>query len=146
VPDEVTMTGTMRTFDAGMRKETQERVRRTASGIAEAAGATAEVRIEPGNTITFNDRALTARMLPSLERVSAAGFDPNAPVTTTSEDFSVYQGKVPGVFFFLGVAPRDADPATVALNHSPRFFVDERALVTGVRALASLALDYLSAK
>jgi len=93
--------------------------------------------------VTFNDPALAARMTPSLKRVAAAGFDPNAAVTTTSEDFSLYLQRVPGLFFFLGVTPKDADPATVAANHSPRFVVDEDALVTGVRALASLATDYL---
>ena len=50
---------------------------------------------------------------------------------------------MPGLFFFLGVTPKGADPATVAMNHSPRFFVDESALVTGVRALASVAVDFL---
>lgn len=146
VPDEVRMGGTIRTFDPEMRKQVHERVRRTATSIAQAAGASAEVRIDPGDPITYNDPALTARMTESLKRVAAADFNPNAPVTTTAEDFSIYQQKVPGVFFFLGVTPKGADPATVAINHSPRFFVDESALVTGVRALASVAVDYLAGK
>jgi len=143
IPDEVVMDGTIRTFDPGMQKQIHERVRRTATSIAQAAAASAEVAIEAGNPVTFNDPALAARMAPSLKRVAAAGFDPNAAVTTTSEDFSLYQQRVPGLFFFLGVTPKGADPATVAANHSPRFIVDEDALVTGVRALASLAADYL---
>ena len=146
IPDEVTMAGTMRTFDPGMRETIQERVRRTAVNIAESAGATAEVSFTPGNPITYNDPELTERMLPMLKRVAAAGVDANAPVTTTSEDFSQYQRKVPGVFFFLGVTPKGADPKTVEPNHSPRFFVDEAALVTGVRALAGLAVEYLGHK
>jgi amidohydrolase len=83
-------------------------------------------------------------MTSSLRRVAPAEFDQSAPVSTTSEDFSAYQQQVPGLFFFLGVTPKGADPATVAANHSPRFFVDEAALVTGVRALSSLAVDYLA--
>ena len=51
---------------------------------------------------------------------------------------------MPGLFFFLGITPKGADPKTVAPNHSPRFFADEAALPVGVRALANLALDYLS--
>jgi amidohydrolase len=47
------------------------------------------------------------------------------------------------VFFFLGIAPKGVDPSKVEPNHSPRFMVDEDALVTGVRALASVAADYL---
>ncbi len=144
IPDEVSMQGTIRTFDPAMQKQIHERVRQTATKIAEAAGASAEVKITTGNPVTFNDPELTARMTPSLKRVAAAEFDSNTPALTTSEDFSLYQQKVPGVFFFLGITPKGADPASVAANHSPRFFVDESALVTGVRALASLAVDYLS--
>ncbi len=47
------------------------------------------------------------------------------------------------MFFFLGVTPRDQDWTKAAQNHSPLFFADESALPVGVRALASLAADYL---
>jgi amidohydrolase len=143
IPDEVLMEGTIRTFDPGMQRQIHERVRRTATSIAQAAGATAEVTIETGTPVTFNDPALTARMAPSLRRVAEAGFDPDIAGMTTSEDFSLYGQHVPALFFFLGITPKGTDPATVAANHSPRFVVDEDALVTGVRALASLAVDYL---
>jgi len=144
IPDEVTMEGTIRTFDPAMQKQIHERVKRTVARIAEAAGATAQATITTGNPVTYNDPALTERMTPSLRRVAAGPFDPNTTVTTTSEDVSLYLRKVPGLYFFLGVAPKGADPATVEPNHSPRFVVDESALVTGVRALASLAADYLA--
>jgi amidohydrolase len=144
IPDQVKMTGTIRTFDPAMRTDIHARVKRTAENIAAAAGATAEVAIEIGNSVTWNDPALTARMTASLKRVALGTFDPNAPVTGTAEDFSVYQQKVPGLFFFLGVAPKGPDPTTWAANHSPRFSPDEAALITGVRALASVAVDYLS--
>jgi amidohydrolase len=50
------------------------------------------------------------------------------------------------MLFFLGVRPPGADPAQWAANHSPRFNPDEAALLTGVRALASLAADYLTGR
>lgn len=143
VPEEVTVEGTIRTFDPAMQDDIHDRMRRTAAGIAASAGATAELTIERGNPVTFNDPELTARMASSLRRVASA-FEPDARVTTTAEDFAYYQKKVPGMFFFLGVAPKGADPATIHPNHSPRFHADEGALVTGVRAMASLAVDYLS--
>jgi amidohydrolase len=143
VPEEARMTGTLRTFDPQMRREIHRRVEQTATRIAESAGAVAEVRITDGTPITLNDPALTSAIIPSLERVATGGFDPNVAPTTTAEDFSRYQEKVPGVFAFLGVNPAGTDPAAAAPNHSPRFFVDESALVTGVRALASVAVDYL---
>ena len=143
VPEEVRMTGTVRTFDPQMRRETHRRVEQTATRIAESAGAVAEVRISDGTPVTWNDPALTSAIIPSLERVATGGFDPNVAHTTTAEDFSRYQEKVPGVFAFLGINPAGTDPASAPPNHSPRFFVDESALVTGVRALASVAVDYL---
>ena len=146
VPDQVRMSGTIRTFDAEMRKDILARVRRTAEHIASAAGATAELTLDEGYPATWNDPALTERMTPSLKRVAAGTFNPNAQPTTTSEDFSFYGQKVPALYFFLGVAPKGADPATWAANHSPRFSPDEAALITGVRALASLAVDFLAGK
>jgi amidohydrolase len=146
VPDQVRMSGTIRTFDPGMRKEILARVKRTAENIAEAAGATAELILDEGYPVTWNDPALTERMTPSLRRVAAGMFNPNAQPTTTSEDFSYYGQKVPALYFFLGVAPKGADPAAWAANHSPRFSPDESALITGVRALASLAVDFLAGK
>jgi len=146
VPDQVRMSGTIRTFDPGMRKEILARVKRTAENIAEAAGATAELILDEGYPVTWNDPALTERMTPSLRRVAVGMFNPNAQPTTTSEDFSYYGQKVPALYFFLGVAPKGADPAAWAANHSPRFSPDEAALITGVRALASLAVDFLAGK
>jgi amidohydrolase len=51
---------------------------------------------------------------------------------------------VPGLFFFLGVSSPEADLNTVPRNHSPLFFADERALPVGVKAMSSLALDWLA--
>ena len=63
-----------------------------------------------------------------------------------SEDFSFFQRVVPGLFFFLGVVPEGQDPQDVAPNHSPRFFIDEKSLQVGVRALANVACDFLEAQ
>jgi amidohydrolase len=143
IPEEVVMTGTIRTFDAAMQKDVHERVRRTAEGIAAAAGGSAKVTITRNNPVTVNDRELTARMVPSLRRVVGAELRTDNPPIMGSEDFAHFAQKVPGLYIGLGALPAGADPARAAPNHSPRFIADDRALITGVRALASLALDYL---
>ncbi len=120
-----------------------ERIRRTADMIARAAGATARIEILNGNPVTFNDPDLTERMVPTLVRVLGRESVHLTPPRTVSEDFSLYQQQVPGLFFFLHITPKDADPAAAAPNHSPRFYADEAALKTGVRALANLALDFM---
>ena len=144
IPDSVVMIGTIRAFDPAMRRDIHARVRRTAEGIAQSAGATALVTIDSGAPVTYNDPALTERMTPTLRRVAGAGEVGTSEPKTTAEDFSRYQEKIPGLFFFLGITPPGTDPRTAAPNHSPHFFVDEAALPVGVRALAHLAVDYLS--
>ena len=140
IPEEVEMIGTTRTFDQATREQIHQRLVRTATRIADSAGATAEVQIDLGTGVTFNDPDLTRRMLPTLQDVAGDGAI-EVPRTTTAEDFSVFQENVPGLFVFLGVAPDD--PELVHPNHSPRFYADERALPLGVEVITRLAVDYL---
>lgn len=144
IPDEVELSGTIRTFLPEVRQDIERRIRHTVEHIATSAGATAEVQIDYGYPVTVNDPELTMQMLPSLKRVSDS-VKQTAKITG-AEDFSYFANEVPGLFIFLGVAPPDADLATVPRNHSPYFFADEAALLTGVRALASLAVDYMVQK
>jgi amidohydrolase len=141
IPDTVLMVGTIRTLNPQTRTDVHERVRRIAESIAEANGAEAEVTINLGYGVTVNDPALTQRMLPSLQRVAGDGLQ-IMPPTLGSEDFSYFAEEAPGLFLGLGVGADD--PSLVHPNHSPYFYADERALPIGVRALASLAVDYLS--
>jgi amidohydrolase len=142
VPDSVVLEGTVRTFSESMRASIHERIKRTAESIAASAGATAVAQVFMYTGATVNNPALTERMAPTLRRVGGEKVG-IAKQTTTAEDFALYQQKVPGMFFFLGVTPKGTDPAKAAPNHSPRFFLDESALVPGIRALANLAVDYL---
>jgi amidohydrolase len=141
IPDTARLVGTIRTFDEAMRKDVHDRITRTAQRIAESAGATATVSFGRYTPVTVNQPALTRHVLPTLQRVTSNVFE--VPLFTTAEDFSFYQRAVPGVFVFLGVTPPD-QVGKVDANHSPRFMVDERALVTGVRTLSYLAVDYLA--
>jgi len=145
VPEMVELEGTVRAFDEGVRKSIHDRIRAIATNYAEAAGATATVEIGMGTSYpaTINDPALTERMLPTLRRAVGADNVRLGPLTGTAEDFSFFQQKVPGLFVFLGVTPRDQDYTKVAQNHSPLFFADESALPVGVKVMTNLALDYL---
>jgi amidohydrolase len=137
------MIGTIRTLNPDTRTLVHERVRRLAENVAIANGAEAEVTIGLGYPVTVNDPELTRRMLPSLERVAGQGVVVMPPATG-AEDFSYFAQEAPGLFIGLGVG--SDDPALVHPNHSPLFYADERALPMGVRALASLAVDYLSGR
>lgn len=144
IPEEATLEGTIRTFDADMQKKVHEKIKTSATRIAESAGATADVTIDILYPVTYNDPALTRQMAPTLERV--VGKD-NAKVispVTMAEDFSFYQQKVPGFFFFVGAYSPDRKPAAQPTHHTADFMIDERCLVIGVKSLLSLATDYSS--
>jgi amidohydrolase len=146
MPDKVEMVGTIRTFDEAMREDIHRRVRQVAENIAQSAGARAIVEIDKPYAVTVNDPALTERMLPSLRRVVGDGNVQLRSKTTGAEDFSFYAQQVPGLFFFLGGSPKGTDLTKVAYNHSPRFTIDESALLVGVRALLRVTVDYMQGK
>lgn len=144
IPDQVELVGTIRTFDTAVRADIIEKIKRTATLIAAAAGATAEIELgtDP-NPVVVNDKDLTARVVPSLERVAGAGNVGVAPYLTVAEDFAYYAERVPSFYFGVGVTPAGIDPATAPSNHSSRFFMDEASLPHGLRALLAVAVDYL---
>jgi len=143
IPDEVEMVGTIRALDTEMQDDIHRRVRLTAERIAESGGATAEVSIGRGYPVTYNDPALTERMGATLRRVAGEGNVLEAPRQMGAEDFSYFQKEVPGLYYFLGIRTPGAPESDFAANHSPLFRVDEAALLTGVRTLAHLTVDYM---
>jgi amidohydrolase len=146
IPPDATLSGTVRAFSPDTQKRIWAAIKRTAEGIAAANGATAEVGIEPYVPVTFNDPALTARMLPTMQAVAGAKNVVEIKATTGAEDFAFYQEKIPGLFVFLGGTTPGTDPSTVADHHTAGFKVDESAFPLGVKTLATLAVDYLSKK
>jgi amidohydrolase len=144
IPDEVKLEGTVRTFDPQMREQLLEKMQHTSEHIAAASGATAQFHHHGFAAVTWNDATLTEWAMPTLQWAAGkAGVAPIKPITA-SEDFSFFQQEVPGVFFFLGIAPDNTPVDQTAPNHSPYFQVNEKALENGVRALTGLALDYLA--
>lgn len=146
IPDSVEMRGTIRTFDEAMRDDVHERVTTLAEAVSRGSRAGCTVCIEKNYPVTVNDPALTEAMLPTLQRVAGAEKVLFVPKVTGSEDFSYFQQLVPGLFFFVGTTPPEIEPAKAAPNHSPRFHVDERALLLGVRSLAHLVGDFVAAR
>jgi amidohydrolase len=143
IPDYVEMIGTLRALDESMRDDIHQRVRHTAQTIAAAAGASAEVTITRGYPVTYNDPALSERMLPTLQRAAGSEKVLSIPAVLGAEDFAFFQKEVPGLFVFIGTRPKGVTAAEAAPNHSPRFYIDESGLPLGVRTLSMLALDYL---
>lgn len=144
IPDSVEMVGTIRTFDKALREDVLQRMERTAKNIAAASGATATFSVgDSPNPPVINDPELTQQSLPSLERIAGKGNVRTISLQTTAEDFSFYGQQVPALFFWVGITPPDRDPETAAFNHSPLFYVDEKGMSVGMRAMLAVATDYL---
>ena len=142
VPEEVSMSGTIRTYDEQVRTQVLRDVKTSAENAAESMDATADVVLVPSYPTTVNDERLATQMAPVLER-AADGKVATAPLPGASEDFSFFAQQAPGLYVFLGITPKGQDPATAAPNHNPNFYVDESALIIGTRAMASMAVAFL---
>ncbi len=143
IPEEVEMIGTIRTLNEEMKKDIFEKIERTATNIAEASGAIAEVDIQPGVPVTFNDPELTQKMLPSLYKSAGKENVLLSPAKTGAEDFSYFALEVPSFFVFVGGMPKGMDPSQAAPHHTPDFFIDDKALITGVKTYSNLAIDFV---
>ncbi len=145
IPEVAEMQGTIRSFDVGMQKTLHEKIKLTAEKIAESAGAKAEVEIDIGSPVTYNDPKLTTMMAPSLQRTVGISNAIVVAPTTLAEDFSFFQEKVPGLFFFVGAYPSDMKLTNPPVHHTADFMMDEKSFVTGVKAMLNLTVDYMFA-
>ncbi len=146
IPEVATMEGTIRTFDMAMRTKLHEKIKLTVAKIAEASGATAEATITTGYPVTYNDPTLTQLMTPSLQRAAGKENVLQIQAVTMAEDFSFFQQKVPGLFFFLGAYPTNVKLEKQPVHHTADFMIDEKSFVTGVKALLALTTDYMYLK
>jgi amidohydrolase len=146
IPDQVEMLGTIRSLSRDDEKMMIERVRQIITKTAEANGATAEIYLPYTShyPVTFNDVALTEKMLPSLRKSAGDSNVVLKPATTGAEDFSFYQEKAPGLFIFLGGMPKGEDPKDAPAHHTPNFYIDESGFKLGVEAIANLTVDYMN--
>jgi amidohydrolase len=145
IPEQVEMVGTIRTLDEGMRTLLLERLHHVVKHSAAVMGASAELLVPYTShyPVTYNDPALVNAMLPSLKRVAGDAQVIEIDAITGAEDFSFFQQKVPGFYFFLGGKPKNVTVADAPAHHTPYFYIDESGLKLGVALLSQLALDYL---
>lgn len=141
IPNEAILEGTIRTYDESWRKTAHERIRQVASKIAEANGATCEVRIEHGYPVLLNNKSLTERA-----RKHAAEMIGNENVVEieprmTAEDFAYYSHLIPACFYRLGT--RNLAKGISANLHTPDFDVDEESLLTSTASMAWIAIREL---
>lgn len=142
IPEEVELEGTIRTLDEGMQADLHERLRRTATKIAEASGANAEVEIYKHVPITYNNPELAMKMGPTLKRVCGEDNVSISRAATAAEDFAYFANEIPCFFISLGGMSKGMDPQKAPAHHTPDFYIDESGMKLGVRVLSNLVVDY----
>ncbi len=144
IPESAEMIGTVRTLDPDMKSHIIRRMTEMTEGLAKAYGGSATISFQNNTAITYNDLQLTEEMLPTLKNVAGTDHVKLVKATTGGEDFSFFQEKVPGIYFFLGgMTPGNTESYP---HHTPDFKIDDSGLLLGVKALTELSLDYLNKK
>ena len=143
IPEEAQMIGTIRTLDKEMKEVIRNRMKELVPKIAQAYGGEAEVIIQDGAPITYNNPDLTSQMIPSIERVLGKDNVEVVNAVTGAEDFSYFQQEIPGFYFFLGGTPKTLPETEAPSHHTPNFFIDDSALIYGVNVLTAMVKDYL---
>lgn len=143
IPEEVELVGTIRTLDAGMRETLFKRFHTIVKNTGESNGAEAVLTINKGYPVTYNDPELTAMMANTFTEVAGnENVVSNMDAITGAEDFSFFQEEIPGLYFFIGGMKKGQDPSTSAPHHTPDFYVDDSGLLTGIKLLSRLTVDY----
>ena len=143
IPESVQMIGTIRTLDLEMKELIRKRMYEIVTGVAAAYGAKASITITDGASITYNDPNLTEMMLPTLQSIAGKENVILSDAVTGAEDFSYFQDKIPGLYYFLGGTPRSIPENEAPSHHTPDFYVDDSSMSLGIKTMTQLALDYL---
>jgi len=138
IPSSVTMLGTVRAFDAGVRERMAERIERVLKGVCDASGASYAFEYLWRYPVTSNDAAQTQYVRALAERTIGETRVITAEQHMGAEDFSFFAERVPASYFVLGSS---GDARTSFPHHHGKFDIDEAALETGVRIMTALAFD-----
>ena len=142
IPESAELIGTVRTLNPDMRTMIIKRMTEMASDIAKAYGGDATIDWQNNTIVTYNDPELTTKAISTLKRVAGTDKVLGMKAVTGGEDFSYFQEKIPGVYFFLGgMTPGNTMPYP---HHTPDFQIDDAGMLLGVKSLTQLALDYLN--
>jgi amidohydrolase len=137
-----TLVGTMRALKPETRALLHQRVEEIARGVAEAARATARVKINVGYPVTINDEAMARFAYGVAETVVGPEHVTDGRPTMGAEDMSFFLNAAPGCYAYVGSRNEARDLRHP--HHSSLFDFDEAALPIGVELLTRLALAYLA--
>ncbi|WP_301109915.1 M20 family metallopeptidase [Sporosarcina sp.] len=141
IADKALLEGTVRTFDAAVRKQVEEQIYRIAEGITAAFGATCQIDYLNGYPALYNPSAETETVRSLFVEEFSADRVVEMEPSMGAEDFSYFLLEKPGTYFRAG--SRNEDPATHYPHHHPKFDFDERALENISKAFVKIANHYV---
>ncbi len=141
IPGEVSLTGTVRTFDPSIQSLAEERLKGIVEETCKTFGATAEFEYEKGYPPLVNQEAMVDFVLEVTRKTLGKDRIQTIDPVMGGEDFAYFLQKVPGAFLFFGMGDGMEFP-----HHHPAFDLDEKALPQATLLMTSLALEYLADK
>ncbi|SDX21789.1 M20 aminoacylase family protein [Roseicitreum antarcticum] len=132
IPPRVELRGTVRTLDAGVRVQAQERVSALIDLTAKAYGAVAELEYELGYPVMVNAPDQTAFAADVARRV--AGDCVEAPLVMGGEDFAYMLEERPGAYILVGNGPG-------ASVHHPEYNFNDEIIPLGCSWWAGIIED-----
>jgi amidohydrolase len=144
IPGAVELCGTARCFDRELRESIPRKMEQIIKGITAAHGADYDFKYEFGYRPVINNNEITAVIEETVLEVF--GHEALALVRPNmgGEDFSAYQQKAPGAFFFVGAGNPEKESAYP--HHHSRFTIDEDALQIGIKTFLHATFKFLKAK
>ncbi len=142
IPAEVTLVGTVRTFDPAVQARIEAAIRSVAAGVGIASDTRVEVEYIRTYPPTIND-ARSASI--ALEAAAAAGLvHGEAPdPALTAEDFAFMLQACPGAYVWLGQARAGGENAAL---HHPRYDFNDAIIGPGIAWIAALAERVVGAR
>ena len=141
IPDEVKVSGTMRTFDEAWRLEMQKRILAISTSVAAGMGGVCEVDIHAGYPFVYNDPGLTTMVKGYAEEYLGKENVVELEMRMTAEDFSYFAQEIPGCFYRLGVM--NESRGITSNLHTSTFDVDESSLETGMGLMSWIVVNEL---
>ena len=138
IPEEVVLTGTVRSFDAAVQELSENRLKEITDATCAAFGANADFLYEKGYPPVVNDERMVDFVARVADKVFGEGRVQEIDPVMGGEDFAYFLQKVPGAFLFFGMGDGIEYP-----HHHPAFDIDERALPQATLLMSALALEYL---
>lgn len=141
IPQEVELSGTIRTFEPEVHEKVLERFEVIVYGLAETLGCQAELDLKRVAPAVINHADLAARWQALARQMfPEAEVDGNNYVSMGSEDMAFFFERVPGCFAFVGSA--NHAKGLDAGHHHPRFDFDEEALPRAAALLAAAVFEF----